>query len=157
MFALWVVKPHHVIPHLQFPNFPKSFNSAKIFSVQFSLFKFLTVWATHGSNDNQNKNGRLDRVDSFPLITQILSWCKSSVIQPTEQQELWLPWETTAAAVWWYGGEGAIMYSVCVLLATAAATTVSTPLPSPSLLIILVRVKSDHRFLDFFTFIYCLR
>ena len=59
----------------------------------------------HG-NDNQNKNGRLDRVDSFPLITQILSWCKSSVIQPTEQQELWLPWETTAAVLWYIWRRG---------------------------------------------------
>ena len=100
--------------------------------------------------------GWIEWIVSLPLITQILSWCKSSVIQPAEQQELWWPWETTAA-VWWYGGEGEIMYSVCVLLATAPATTVSTPLPPPSLLIILVRVKSDHWFLDFFTFIYWLR
>ena len=44
MFALWVVKPHHVIPHLKL-LFPKSFNGTNIFSVQFSLFdpKFLTV------------------------------------------------------------------------------------------------------------------
>ena len=44
MFALSVVKPHHVIPHLKL-LFPKSFNSTIIFSVQFSLFeaKFLTV------------------------------------------------------------------------------------------------------------------
>ena len=44
MFALWVVKPHHVIPHLKL-LFLKSFNSTIIFSVQFSLFeaKFLTV------------------------------------------------------------------------------------------------------------------
>ena len=45
MFALSVVKPHHVIPHLKL-LFLKSFNSTIIFSVQFSLFeaKFLTVW-----------------------------------------------------------------------------------------------------------------
>ena len=43
MFALWVVKPLHVILHLKL-LFPKSFNSANIFPVRLFEPKFLTVW-----------------------------------------------------------------------------------------------------------------
>ena len=89
MFALWVVKPHHVIPHLKL-LFPKSFSSTNIFSVQFSLFEpeFLTVCtfilALTESRlfSRQLSDGFLSAFSHQPKISRF-PWKKVEVCQKT--------------------------------------------------------------------------